>query len=61
MVKYSKSTILLEKETRALLTEIGRKKQTYDQIIQELIKSKNKLDSLESKTLNLDPSELTNL
>lgn len=42
-----KSTILLEKETRTMLSKIGRKNQTYDQIIRELIEIKNKVSSLE--------------
>jgi hypothetical protein len=34
----SKTTILLENSTRQKLREIGRKEQTYDQVINELIK-----------------------
>lgn len=61
MVEHNKSTIVVRKETRLLLTKIGRKKQTYDQIIRELINSKNNLNSLESKTPNLHlTSESTN-
>jgi len=33
----SKSTILIESATRQLLKEIGRKGQTYDQLIVQLI------------------------
>ena len=40
----SKSTILLEKETREKLRKTGYKGQTYDQIISELLKSKDSLD-----------------
>jgi hypothetical protein len=55
----NKSTILLKKETRELLSKIGRKEQTYDQLIRELIQSKNKLDSLESRSAVLDSGEST--
>jgi hypothetical protein len=43
-----KTTILLKQETRSILSKIGRKDQTYDDVIVELIESKNKLDLLES-------------
>jgi len=33
----SKSTILIERETRQLLRKIGRKEQTYDDLINELV------------------------
>lgn len=33
----SKTTILLETETRQLLRRIGRKEQTYDDLIKELV------------------------
>lgn len=33
----SKSTILLKTETRQLLRRIGRKEQTYDDVINELV------------------------
>jgi hypothetical protein len=36
----SKTTILVESETRERLRRIGRKNQTYDQLINELIKTK---------------------
>ena len=36
----SKTTILVESETRERLRQIGRKNQTYDQLINELIKAK---------------------
>lgn len=35
-----KTTILVEDSTRQKLRQIGRKEQTYDQIINELIKIK---------------------
>jgi hypothetical protein len=35
-----KTTILLQGTTRELLRKIGRKDQTYDQIINELIQEK---------------------
>ena len=36
----SKTTILVEKSTREKLSHIGKKYQTYDELIQELIKLK---------------------
>jgi hypothetical protein len=36
----SKTTILVETTTRERLRQIGRKNQTYDQLINELIKTK---------------------
>jgi hypothetical protein len=59
MVDRNKSTILLKKETRLLLSKIGRKEQTYDQLIRELILSKNKLDKIEDKSGNLHQSSLS--
>ncbi len=44
-----KSTILLKKETRILLSKLGRKNQTYDQIIRELIEAKNEVSLLEDE------------
>ena len=40
----TKSTILLEKETRQKLRKVGYKGQTYDEIIKELLQSKNSLE-----------------
>ncbi len=53
MSQKNRITIALKKETRMLLSDIGRKNQTYDQVIRDLIISKNQLDSLENKTANL--------
>lgn len=33
----SKTTILIESDTRQLLRKIGRKEQTYDDLIKELV------------------------
>jgi hypothetical protein len=33
----TKTTIILEKETRQLLQKVGRKEQTYDMLIRELV------------------------
>ena len=41
------TTIRINRETRSILSKIGHKNQTYDQIITELVKSKNKMDLLE--------------
>ena len=44
---YKKSSILIDTNTRKKLSEIGKKYQTYNDIIIELMESKNKADSLE--------------
>ena len=36
----SDTTILVKKETRQLLRELGKKGQTYDQVINDLAKAK---------------------
>jgi hypothetical protein len=38
----SKTTVLVETDTRELLRRIGRKEQTYDQLIRELIDERMK-------------------
>lgn len=40
----SKTTILIEKQTREQLRKKGIKGQTYDQVISDLLKSKDLLD-----------------
>ena len=57
----SKTTILVDNTTRELLRQIGRKNQTYDQLLNELIKTKKdrKTDSLESRIETLQSSEST--
>lgn len=42
----SKTTILIRTTTREKLRHIGRKNQTYDQLINQLIKRKEKSDDL---------------
>jgi hypothetical protein len=37
---HKKSVIVLEFETRERLKQVGRKNQTYDQLIQELLRLK---------------------
>jgi hypothetical protein len=39
-----KRTILVETRTRELLKELGKKDQTYDQVINELIQIKRKIE-----------------
>lgn len=59
----SKTTILVEDTTRELLRHIGRKNQTYDQLINELIKFKGETsnrDSLDSRLERLQSSESIN-
>jgi predicted CopG family antitoxin len=53
-----KSTILVDKETRSMLSKIGRKNQSYDQIIRELIETKNRISLLEIEAGNFSSSEL---
>ena len=43
MVEH-KTSIIIDTETRNELREIGKKNQTYDQLIKELIKFKNNMD-----------------
>ena len=38
----TKGTILVESKTRRMLKELGKKEMTYDQVINELIQSKEK-------------------
>lgn len=40
----TRTTIILEKETRQLLQDIGRKSQTYDMLIRELIAIREKCE-----------------
>jgi hypothetical protein len=52
-----KTNILIENATKELLKQIGRKSQTYDEIINELINTKTKQDSLDSRFGTLPSSE----
>jgi hypothetical protein len=54
----SKTTILIESTTREKLREIGRKCQTYDKLINELIDTK-KRSLLDSEGWSLRSSELS--
>ena len=51
------STILIRNKTRELLKQIGRKNQTYDQLINELIETKSSQDSLDRGFVSLQSSE----
>jgi hypothetical protein len=54
----SKTTILVENTTREKLRQIGRKNQTYDELITELIKTKiSNGDSPDSRFASLQSSE----
>jgi hypothetical protein len=44
MIHMVKRTILVETKTRDLLKELGKKDQTYDQVINELIQTKRKIE-----------------
>ena len=59
----SKTTILVDNTTRELLKQIGRKNQTYDQLLIELIKTRKdrKTDSLESRIETLQSSESSSI
>jgi predicted CopG family antitoxin len=52
---HSRVNVSLRRETRSLLSEIGKKNQSYDDVIKELLESKNKLNVLE-KRLSVLPS-----
>lgn len=54
----SKTTILIESTTRERLREIGRKSQTYDKLINDLIDTK-KRNLLDRKGWSLRSSELS--
>jgi len=41
-----KTTIVVENETRNLLKEVGKKQQTYDQLIRELLELKKRKDEV---------------
>ncbi|MGD1838707.1 MAG: hypothetical protein ACPKPY_11720 [Nitrososphaeraceae archaeon] len=49
-MKRNTSTILIDVNRRKNLSKIGKKYQTYNDIIIELIESKMKLDSLEKRS-----------
>jgi hypothetical protein len=54
----SKSTIVIRKTTRQLLKQIGKKDQTYDELIKDLIKSKeNDRDPLDRRFVSPQSSE----
>lgn len=53
-----KSTILLSKETRSRLLNEGKKNQTYDEIIQELLEYKSKKNRLKRDTHNITSSDI---
>jgi hypothetical protein len=59
IVSILRTSILIKSNTRDELRRIGRKAQTYDQVIRELIISKNKLDMLEDESGNLHNSSLS--
>lgn len=54
------STILIRNKTRQLLKQIGRKNQTYDQLINELIETKSSQDPLNRGFVRLQSSESRN-
>lgn len=43
VIKMEYTTVRLEKETVKLLQEVGKKKETYDEIIKRLIKNANNI------------------
>ena len=55
-----KTTVLVESSTRERLKKIGKKGQSYDDLINELIDSKNK-DSPDSRFETLQSSESRSL
>jgi hypothetical protein len=56
-----KTSIVIENSTRELLKHIARKDQTYDQLINALIKSrKSSQDSLDDRIASLGSNESSN-
>ena len=53
----SKSTILIESITREKLKQIGRKGESYDDLINQLLLQKKKADSLDDRNETLESSE----
>ena len=43
VIKTKYTTIRLEKETVKLLQEVGKKKETYDEVIRRLMKNANNI------------------
>lgn len=60
MVSQRRASIALTIETRDKLIKIGRKNQSYDQIICELMTAMDRLKSLECMTVNQDKSSESN-
>lgn len=54
-----KTTVLIQRRTRDLLKKIGRKNQTYDELIYELIQEKTtgSQGSLDGRIGTLQPNE----
>lgn len=51
------ASLIINDSTREILKTLGKKGQTYDQIIRELIEKKNRLDSIESKSSRIPSME----
>lgn len=60
MIK-NKTSIIIEHNTRNELRRIGRKEQTYDQVINELIKIKQNLELGRKRTISSDYQSLKSL
>ena len=60
MIK-NKTSIIIEHNTRNELRRIGRKEQTYDQVINELIKIKQNLKLGRKRTISSDYQSLKSL
>lgn len=57
----NKTSIIVEDSTRNELRKIGRKEQTYDQVINELIKIKQNLKLGRKRTISSDYQSLKSL
>lgn len=57
----NKTSIIVEDSTRNELRKIGRKEQTYDQVINELIKIKQNLELGRKRTISSDYQSLKSL
>ena len=54
------STIAVSRDTRDMLKEIGRKGETYDELIRQLVNVKRNLNSPDSRFESLQSSKSTN-
>lgn len=49
-----RTSIQVSRQTRELLGQIGRKGQTYDEVVMELVKARSKLKDMERKVKKIE-------